>query len=61
MAKKKTRKNYGLAAFLERHASGETDFHDFVMHAKFKGEASPPKDIWVALLSSGSAVSASSQ
>ena len=36
MAKKKTRKNYGLAAFLERHASGETDFHDFVMHAKFK-------------------------
>ena len=36
MAKKKTRKNYGLAAFLERHASGETDFHDFVKHAKFK-------------------------
>ncbi len=36
MAKKKTRKNYGLAAFLERHASGETDFRDFVMHAKFK-------------------------
>lgn len=36
MAKKKTRKNYGLAAFLERHTSGETDFHDFVMHAKFK-------------------------
>ena len=45
MAKKKTRKNYGLAAFLERHASGETDFHDFVKHAKFKGEASPPKDV----------------
>lgn len=36
MAKKKTRKNYGLAAFLERHASGETDFRDFVKHAKFK-------------------------
>ena len=36
MAKKKTRKNYGLAAFLERHTSGETDFHDFVKHAKFK-------------------------
>lgn len=36
MAKKKTKKDYGLAAFLERHASGETDFHDFVMHAKFK-------------------------
>lgn len=34
--KKKMKKNYGLAAFLERHASGETDFHDFVMHAKFK-------------------------
>lgn len=36
MAKKKTKKNYGLAAFLEQHASGETDFHDFVMHVKFK-------------------------
>ena len=36
MAKKKTRKNYGLAAFLERHASGETDFRDFVKHAKFQ-------------------------
>ena len=34
--KEKTRKNYGLAAFLERHASGETDFHDFVKHAKFQ-------------------------
>lgn len=36
MVKKKPRKNYGLAAFLERHASGETDFRDFVKHAKFK-------------------------
>lgn len=29
-------KNYGQAAFLELHASGETDFSEFVMHAKFK-------------------------
>lgn len=36
MVKKKLKKNYGLTAFLELHASGETDFHDFVMHAKFK-------------------------
>ena len=36
MAKKKITKNYGLAAFLEQHASGETDFRDFVTHAKFK-------------------------
>lgn len=34
--KKKMTKNYGLAAFLELHASGETDFHEFAMHAKFK-------------------------